>query len=254
MVNYFKYFSLFFASFLFANNSFAQEELVYSGWDESLPFNWKSVDREELDGAMVEFLRDFFKEQNIKIKTRIAPWKRVLHELKHGRVDVVGALYMVEERKKFAVYSIPYSAEGAVVIALKAKPVFFNKREDLIGKRGGAVRGLSFGKNFDTFLKEKLKIERVSTLDLNLKKLNAGRIDYILNLTFPSQVALMRSGGDKFMILPKQLSENKVYLAFSKKSPYKKYFPAINEKIQQMLSDGSLQKLIDKYLQKAASE
>ncbi len=252
---YINCFVLFMIAFLFTNISLAQEEVVFSGWDKDIPYNWVADDSEEMVGAIVEALRDFFKEHNIKMKTRIVPWKRAMYELEIGKIDVIGAIFVTEKRKEFAVYSIPHSTLYGVVIALRAKPIVFNSWEDLIGKRGGTVSGVSFGNKFDTFLKENLEVEGVRTLDQNLDKLKAGRIDYILEYEFSARMELIkREDSSQFMILPKLVSSEKCYLAFSKKSPYKKYLPSINEKLQQMRDDGSIQELFDTYLKKAALE
>ncbi len=246
---------LFMITFLFTNTSFAQEEIVFSGWEKDIPFNWVADDSEKMVGAIVDVLRDFFKEHNIKMKTRVVPWKRALQDLEKGKIDVIGAIYLTDEREKFAAFSIPHSTLDGVVIVLRAKPIVFNRWEDLIEKKGGTVRGLSFGKEFDAFLKKNLKVEGVGTLDQNLEKLKRGRISYILEYEFSARMELLkREDSSQFMVLPKRLSEDKCYLAFSKKSPYKKYLPSINEKLQQMLDDGSLQELFDKYLKKAALE
>ncbi|QTA88525.1 Uncharacterized protein dnm_045710 [Desulfonema magnum] len=56
------------------------------------------------------------------------------------------------------------------------------------------------------------------------------------------------------MVLPQTVSENNIYLAFSKKSPFKRYLPSINEKFRQMLDDGSLEELFEKNIKQAALE
>ncbi len=255
-MNFFKIiFVLFMITFLFANISYSQEEVIFSGWDKDIPFNWVANDSEEMVGAIVDVLRDFFMEHSIKMKTRIVPWKRALHELEFGKIDIIGAIFLTEERKKFAVYSDPYSTLDGVVITSRANPIAFNSWEDLIGKRGGMVRGLSFGNKFDAFYKNNLNVEEIETPYQNFEKLKLGRIDYFLEYEFSARMELIkRKDSSQFIIHPKRLSSEKCYLAFSKKSPYKKYLPSINKKLQQMHADGSIQKLFNKHLKKAALE
>jgi len=81
----------------------------------------------------------------------------------------------------------------------------------------------------------------------------AGRLDYVINLKYATLIDMQRFGNtDKFFIHPNPISMEPVYIAFSKKSPYKKYLPYVNTKIQQMKADGTIEKWFKKYTEKAA--
>src|SRR5262249_55504557 len=151
-----------------------------------------------------------------------------------GELDAIVGIYTTEERKKYLTYPAqPYTDDSNVVWVLKGKEFPYAKWEDLIGKRGTAMQGESYGEKFDQFIKDKLTFEWVNKPDQNLKKLETGRSDYYPFSLYGGQIQVKQLGYEgKIVNLAKPISAEGVYIGLSKKSPLIKQLPAIEKAIE----------------------
>jgi len=114
---------------------------------------------------------------------------------------------------------------------------------------GITIHGDSFGQELDEFIEEELNIQRVHNSKAVLKNLISGRVDYILWGYYPVVTNAVKIGVlDKLKIHAKPIAAENMYMAFSKKSPYKKYIPEANKIIKRLRGDGTIAKLAKKYL------
>jgi len=242
-------FLLFVIGLLFASSAYASDILIASGHPNYAPFMWREGDK--IVGVGSELTEIIFGKIGIKVEGKyVGNWRRVQVSAKHGEVDVITGIYMTDERKTYLVYPPnPYVTISAVVWVWKGKAFKFEKWEDLIGKKGTAVLGESFGKNFDNFIKEKLDIERVPQFILNFKKLEKGRADYMPYGLYPGLIQAKLFGyADKIEYLPTPLYSEGLYIAISKRSKFNKYLHEFEKGIKETIAAGTVDKLIKKYL------
>lgn len=102
---------------------------------------------------------------------------------------------------------------------------------------------------------DRLTIEYVSQIVQNFRKLDAGRIDYLIAPEHNAQIKASALGfADKITILPAPINSENEYMAISKQSPCLKYLPDVNKKLEEMIQNGTVERLIEKYIQKVSSK
>lgn len=242
------------AVLLLSGNVRAEEVLFASGHPAWPPFSWQQG--EQIVGIGPELVEILFNDLGIKVASNaIGNWKRVQLEAEAGRVDLIVSLYQTEERKKYVVYPLtPYFEDVNVLWVKKGKAFTFNKWDDLIGKNGTALLGESYGQQFDQFIKDKLTMERVNKPFQNLQKLEMGRSDYYPFSLYGGEIQVRQLGFDgKIEHLPEVISKENVYFGISKKSHFIKYLPQLEAAIEKRRADGTVERLVRKYIALAAA-
>ena len=230
-----------------SNIAQASETLIASGHPEYAPIMWR--ENNTIVGAGPELVRLLFKDLKVTVKTPYSgDWNKVQEEAKEGKVDVLVGLYMTEDRKAFFEYSNPYAKDPVTVFVAKGKGFPYSKWDDLIGKTGTTTVGDSFGQAFDRFLSEKLTVTRSATVEESFSKLLKGRADYFIYAMYSGLFEADRLGiANKIELLPREICVENWYVGISKKSPYAKYLPQINKKLDELINNGTVDRLIEKY-------
>ncbi|UZP66414.1 hypothetical protein N1030_12435 [Desulfovibrio mangrovi] len=110
--------------------------------------------------------------------------------------------------------------------------------------------GDSYGMELDEVIKKHLTVERTSNLRGNLEKLAAGRVDYVPYGRYSGLFEIERLGlGDRIRMLPVPLTSEGLYLAVSRDSRYAGEMEFIQQRLMQLLQNGTVQRLIDKAVQ-----
>ena len=237
-----------------ANVAYSGDKLIFSAYSSAAPHFW--VKDGNLIGVGPEVVETVFTELGVSVESRVYPWTRILMLAERGDIDVIAGLYFTSERAEFLEYCKPhYAVSEVVVIVAKGKVFSFNKWDDLVGLKGGALVGDSFGEEFDKFLTEKLNIEKVGSLIQGFKMLVKGRIDYIPMSRRVAEVQSRQFGfRNDIEILSTPIKTENIYMGISKKSPYLKYLPKVNQRLKQFTEQGVIDKLRLKYLKIASSE
>jgi len=217
-----------------------------NGW---YPVNFVDQRTNKKEGIAYDFARLIGKKLNLKVDIYASyPWKRMLTYVEHGKLDMVAALYWTNQRNKIYTYTKPYLTNEARAFVLKDKKFKLEKLEDLIGLRGGTPFGGTNGDKFDSFAKRNLDLIHSSTKEQHMGLLLLKRIDYFILDHQDGLIYLKKSGLDrKIVALDYSISTTEVYFAFSKQSPCIKWLDSINQLIVDSNSNGTLEKIIDKY-------
>jgi polar amino acid transport system substrate-binding protein len=248
------YFTIIAVLVMFVNVAYSEDKLIFSAYSDAPPNFW--VKDGKLIGVGPELVETIFVELGVPVESKIYPWKRLLMLAEQGDVDIVAGLYFTQERAEYLEYIKPhYMSTEVVVIVAKGKAFPFKKWDDLIGLKGGSLVGDSFGGEFDKFKTEKLNFEEVGTLIQGFEMLTKGRIDYMPMSRAKAEIQARKIGfrGD-VEILPVPIKSEKLYMGISKKSPFLKYLPQINQRLKQLTEQGVYEKLDLKYLKIISSE
>jgi polar amino acid transport system substrate-binding protein len=233
-------------------------DLVVSGHDDRAPFDWR--EGETIQGAAVDIIVLIFKDLHIDVKPRfVGPWARVMLNLKEGEIDVMCGVYETDERKKFAEFSVPFREDRISLFVWYQRQFRYQRWDDLRGKTFGDVIGASRGQDFDTWRKENAHVEYVKDNVGNLKKLEKGRIDCFVMSHDSGLVFVKRHGYEGRIIpLPQPVRTHELRYAISKKSPFVKYLPHINQRLAELRADGTIDRIIEensrRYLTRAAAD
>ncbi|WP_375753707.1 substrate-binding periplasmic protein [Vibrio sp. HN007] len=232
----------------------AKETLIYSAASDYAPMSW--LENNKLIGVGPEIAERIFSEMGITVESQTYPWARVLELTRQGRIDVIVSLYFNTEREQFLTYSDTHFSEvRTVLITRKGHEFPFNQWADLVGRTGGSVLDYSWGDEFDRYIEAHLDIENVYSTTQNFMKLLHGRIEYMITTENHARILSKQLElTDKITILPVAVNTEKEYIAFSKSSPFIEYLPQFNAKLREMIESGEVERLIEKYIDKASMD
>lgn len=177
------------------------------------------------------------------------PWARVLSAAKGGQIDMVATLKSNAERQLYLSFSAVAGTPAPITVFVRRDAAWataYAGKEDLVGKLGGRTRGEGYGEEADNFVARQLTTEEVSGFDINLKKLELGRLAYVISGYYPGTSKLALWGvEDKFMPLKPNLSEDLNHFAFVTQSPCLRYLGAFDKRLAELLRDGTVARLLN---------
>lgn len=241
----YKLFQLYLFTFLFITSTYANDFLKVSVHPSAHPYGWH--EKELIKGAAYELVNLIGEELNIKMKPVILPWARSIHDVKSGKIDMVLTVFYNKQRAKDISFSRAYDSLDTSVFVAKDSKIVFNKWDDLIGLTGLTITGDSQGDKWDKFEEEKLNVIRVVNMEQVFKMIESKRADYVVFPKVSTLREIEKLGyKGKIINLPTPVISQGIHFGISKKSPYHKYLPKINQKITKYINNGQFQKLIDK--------
>ena len=223
--------------------------LEISGLPNYPPVLW------EADGTLVgvgaELAKRICTELKVRYRLKPLPWIRALHETEYGEIDMIAGAYFKKDRQAYMDYSIPFMKDPGAVFVMKGHAFPFKKLKDLIGKKGVTMLGYSWGENFDQYAKAHLDMVTVTTPMQALKMLERCRVDYwVYGLYSGAFVATKAGMGDKVESLEHYVSQEDLYITFSKKSQFRHLLPRVNAIIKRLEANGVIDGWIQHYLKK----
>lgn len=204
---------------------------------------------DEIVGVGPALVEKIFSQLGVEVKSNFTgAWDSVQSKVKTGEVDVLVAAYKTSERESYMDYSVAYAKDPIAIFTSNTNQFNYGQWSDLVGKKGIATIGDSYGQELDSYIANQLKVERVSTVKQALDKLNDGSADYFLYALYSGNSEIKKLDyTDKIKALPKYISTEDFYITISKKSPYAKYLPKVNELIEKYKEDGTIDKLMEEY-------
>lgn len=218
--------------------------LVTAGVDEppSLIHNdgtWTGID--------AEMWAEIEKRTGWNVEVSQAPLDGVFGELDAGRADVAANCWAVREERLEKYYaSIPYYGDAQTLCVAEDSDI--QTFDDLKGKRVGVTAGQAcqaiLEKMADEYDFELVVYEQVG---IGYKEVAMGRLDAMGGalMTFNNY---MNNTGDSLRLLDETLSANNVAYFFPKTEAGAELRDAVNEVIQEMLDDGTIASITEKWL------
>ncbi len=242
-------------SCLFFSVSSAKDTLTVASALPAKPYAWiegNTPESNNMIGVGMDILHAFFDFREIELQPEIYPWARSLQYARSGGIDALLTVFYTKERTKFMEFPEHYLDIDVCVIVPKGKTFKFKKWDDLIGKRGIAIRGDSQGNEFDHFDRTKLNMFRVTdTKQAYAMLVHKDRMDYLIYVREAALIDAAKLGySDKIEILPVPVTSQKLYIAFSKKSKYARYVPALSEKIKLWKQNGKIKEWYNDAMEK----
>jgi polar amino acid transport system substrate-binding protein len=224
------------------------------GWDDWAPYHYK--DRQgQLQGYAVHVLNEMSKRAACKVVYVQRPWKRTLIELGKGEVHIAMEALPTAERVKIAYFSGPYSP---TVIQLLYNtnnkqhwPIkSLSDLEKLAPLRIGVPRGDSFGAEIDSWLAQNhrgIVIDIAPTVHSNLMKLSSNRVDLVFASSMSAAASLRELKLNHLKPIEHEWPIEDAHFAFSRAGVDEATFLKFQAALDAMRSDGTLQRLQQKY-------
>ncbi len=230
---------------LWLPSAHARNTLLVFSADAAKPLVWK--EEGQIAGPIGDIIMSVFNNLGVKVKSPNLPWPRALRMMEAGKIDMILTMFYTPERAKFMVYSVPYTQAHSSVFVKKGRKFSYSKWKDLIGRMGLVTLYDSYGAEFDKFAKDHLEFYYVGSWQQITKMLIAERGDFTIRQKRPALIEIAKMGFQgKIVPLPVPLTKQDVYITFSKKSPFLKYLPKVNQQIQEMRDNGTIEKMLNK--------
>jgi polar amino acid transport system substrate-binding protein len=199
-----------------------------------------------IDGAGPALVKRIFAALGVPVTFPYeGTWDQVQAKARSGEVDVLVAAYKTTEREGYMAYSDPYTTDPVAIYVAKGKAFPFSTFDDLVGRKGIAMVGDSYGQAFDDFAAARLNLRRVTTADEAFDLVAAGGGDYLLYSLYAGNDYLKKAGtASQFDHLPKFVAEENFYITISKKSRYVTYIALLNQEIAKNKANGTVDSLI----------
>lgn len=231
------------AILLSATLSFAEHKIIVSGNMYSAPVMWEKS--KHIVGVGPELIKKIFTEMGLDYRLEnMGPWDEVQELARNGSIDVIVSAYQNDDRRTYLQFTESYFPQPVVLIVPMESRLTFETWNDLIGKKGVTQIGESFGQQFDTFMAQKLDVNRAK-MKRNFDLLETGMADYIVidffkGINYMQMLRRMKS----VQIVKQPLTVEHISIAIAKDSPLIKRIPEINRRIQALKADGTLEKMI----------
>lgn len=203
------------------------------------------------DGAAVEIVRTVLSEMGYKVSVEVLPWSRSLGLVKEGKADAIFTAYKNPEREAFLDFGNEILIPQVCSLYIKAgsDKTFNGDVRELIGQRVGILNTISYGQIFDRAKDELgIKTERVDSLDLNFKKLVAGRLDYVISNRYSAQIEIDALGLEKDvkeLVMPVEVTPS--YIAFSKARQLTGLRDKFDVALRDLKKSGRYYKILERY-------
>lgn len=209
-------------------------------------------------GYVVEILKAIFEPLGHTIDYQTMPWTRAVEEIKAGKIDaVIGASATDAPGCVFPSEPIGMMANRFFVV--KGSSWAFQNADSLKSIKLGCIDGYAYDEaEIDAYIESaSAPAVQITTgdgaLEKNIQKLQAGRIDAIIECDPVMQFTMNKMGvaADAIVVAGNPAGKNSpLYVAFTPtKETSKKYAEQFSEGLNKLRALGELKKILDRYQQ-----
>jgi polar amino acid transport system substrate-binding protein len=233
----------------FSNVSATEISLVADEW---CPYNCTPSDANP--GFMVEIAQYGLAKAGYTVNYKIVPWTRAINEVRQGKYHgIIGA--GKEETPDFVFPKQEQGQASHTFFVLKNNAWRYQDLASLASIRLGVIQDYSYGNLYQNYIlphqQDRQKVQILSgdtALAQNIKKLQKGRIDAIIESKTVFEYHLFSTGTpNKFAPAGVAYREN-VYVAFSPAKPQSvEYARLLTDGMLELRRTGELAKILKKY-------
>ncbi len=242
-------FSILFSLSIFA----AQKNLIFATEATYPPFESIAADG-KMQGFDIDVLNAICQHLQAQCEFVNQPWDSLIPSLKMGKFDgIFGALNITPERLKQIDFSAPYYYPQAAFVTTKDGADMLDAKmvkQKTIGVQGGTTYAAYLAKNYAA----NNQIKSYNSIQEALLDLKSGRINAVFGESPVMQYWLENNNADNHYVLQSISSQDKDYfgggVAIGIAKNNSELVTAINQAIEAMQKDGSLEKIQDKYFKK----
>ena len=218
---------------------------------------WKTILADgSLSGIDIELMEMIAKRMDLDLKVTLYPWKRGLNKLETGDIDIQTSFLRRPAREEYAYFIEPpyVTQSNKAFFVLKGNEDLINQYEDLKGLGIGIFDKNHYFERFDQ--DTSLRKHPAKSTEQIFKMLLAGRTDTVIFTEEVGEFKLKEYGWDDRIVKAryKYSKPMNVYLAISKRSPLADRRDEISVILQELLDEGVIEQLKEKYLGKHISK
>jgi polar amino acid transport system substrate-binding protein len=234
----------------------ARAETITLVADEWCPYNC-AIDS-DAPGIMVEIAKKAFEPEGITVDYKIIPWARAIETVRSGQYNaLLGAAY--GDAEGFIFPTTPQAMMRNSFYVKKGNSWSFKTMESLNTISLGVIASYSYGDEIDAYIARYSdtmpRIQIVTGEDAaqrNIDKLNAGRVDALIEASYVMEYHLKQRGMSDTIItagmLPASM-QDRLFIAFSPShKDSKRYVAILNKAMERMKRTGELEAITRRYI------
>ncbi|MDS0525171.1 transporter substrate-binding domain-containing protein [Clostridium sp. SHJSY1] len=217
-----------------------------------VPYSYRDSQTGEFSGFDAEIIKEVAKRLGVKkVNVKYISLSNALQEfINDPNIDLVAQeISITDERKKLLAFTIPMYTQSDVMLTLKNSNI--NSKEDLKGKTIGILGGTTYEEIVKDWKNKGAIKDFMAFYDNNslILALENKTIDAIMTESLIAKSTLLSKTKSNFKLLsPNQYKpEISSYSAYPLKKEDVTLLNAINEKLQEMKSDGTIYEIFSKY-------
>lgn len=213
---------------------------------------YEYLDGAEADGLVVRIVREVLRRLDRPATIQVLPWKRALHLVRIGEADAIFTAFKTDEREQFLDYSnMVLMPQTLSVWVRKESEIGFDGTMASLAKTDiGLVEGISYGPIVDEAVKagQLLSLDYVPESSNNISQLLGKRIDAVIMNKYGAMHHLkLFNALEEVEELQPAISSVPSFIAFSKKSDLAELRDAFDGVLEEMITSGEYQAIIDAY-------
>lgn len=229
---------------------------LHVGWELWYPYQYRNS-QQELLGLDFEIFNHILAKANYTTEYTELPWKRHLHYIKTGEMDIAMGASLSQERRRYAIFSNPYRQEivKLYVRKNKADEIALKTLADLANSKYmlGIESGYFYGDEYQELMKTtefQEHIIEVVDIEENVTLLLNGHIDgFLVDPTTIKAFANKYKMNGEFEQHSLTIYQADIHIMFSKKSVKPSVIKVIDQAISDLKKSGELDEIINKWSQ-----
>lgn len=227
-------------------------------WDDDPPFTFLSEHQKpKVVGVSVDIVKQVLTTLDCDLQLLKMPWARALEELKQGRVDIVGGMFITDDRRAFAHFStVGQMSPNILFLHHSLQPdVPFSSLQEVLdhGLKLGAQINVNYGETFISLAQKSRyqhQFQYVSDRKLLWKMASVNRVNGVIADEFSGRYELSKLGLDD-LVYPSSvvISDTPSYFAFSKQTN-KVEFVQQFDVLSNLITQGEVKRIRDNYLRR----
>jgi len=247
--------ALYLTMFLFSSSIIASDDVIKFCEDPWPPYTIGVETGEPTGGVATDIIKEIFRRIGKKVDLRLYPWTRCLNQMKTGERDALMLLTKNKQRQTYMVYSDKIFENRDLIWYKKNRkggPIEWSSFKDLRNFTIAKSSGYNYGdKYIEAEKKYKFKVDVAYSDKFGFSKILYDRVDiFFCNEAAAKEMFKTNPKfKGKFQYAKKPLKTVDLFLAISKKSKAVALIPQINNTISDMKKDGTIKKIINKYIE-----
>ncbi len=229
----------------------AQDKVLKLATDPWPPYAFGKEGGKLEHGYALEIGTALCEHLGCSLKADLFPWERVLIYMKNGAYDITFPIQRKPEREAFLIFSDVILEDRVFVWHLKGRKDAlpdWQTIEDLTPFTIGIVSGYTYQAQMDEAIEKNIiKTDKVSSAEFNFKKLLGNRFDAFLESESVVMSYFQKNPGWREQITHarKIVSKDVFRIGISKKSEYAQMLEQINNAVQAMKTDGTIDRIMN---------
>lgn len=233
-------------AFLLSSSVHSETITVVS--DYWCPYNCEP--NSELEGFGIDLLRLAFKKRGIEVEYTLKSWDQAVADVESNRYHGLMSAYKSESN--LLIYPEMHFSHTTSCFYKKDNDWVFDDFSSLNDIRLGVIKGYSYGAFLDSYLAEHRQdvhwVSGKNPLQRLLNKMRNDEIDVIIEDTNVLEYQLSLQESPEPLITDYCLPVTNLYMAFAPGHPdTKRYIGIYQNQLNELLKDGTYQKVMSKY-------